>query len=265
MTRHKKRVWIALGAIAALLAAGAAYATIPGGTGVINGCYEKRTGILRVIDADAGAKCLSFETPISWNVGGPTGPKGPQGDPGPVGDKGPAGDKGPTGDPGPAGDKGPVGDKGPTGDQGPQGPAGAANALACTGCVGSLQIRDGTVLPEDLSVTVTTPKCPAGTKKVVDFCSETALRPAQVWAFAQLDCDAVGMHLPSVGQIHAVVFESAITGVAAGGQQVLSDDLFAGGVMAPRITVSSGGGSISPWATAVLGDDLSFFCVTSPS
>ena len=48
-------------------AGGVAYATIPGSSGTINGCYEKRTGILRVIDSDAGAKCTSYETPISWN------------------------------------------------------------------------------------------------------------------------------------------------------------------------------------------------------
>ena len=79
-------------------AAGIALATIPGSDGVINGCYEKRTGILRVIDAQAGKTCLSFETPIRWNQGGATGPtgaKGPTGDNGPTGDKGPSGDQGP--------------------------------------------------------------------------------------------------------------------------------------------------------------------------
>jgi hypothetical protein len=48
-------------------AAGIALATIPGATGVINGCYEKRTGLLRVIDAEAGKKCTQWETPISWS------------------------------------------------------------------------------------------------------------------------------------------------------------------------------------------------------
>ena len=57
-------------------AAGVALATIPGSNGVINGCYEKRIGILRVIDAEAGKTCTSFETPISWNQ------QGPKGDPG---------------------------------------------------------------------------------------------------------------------------------------------------------------------------------------
>jgi hypothetical protein len=69
--------------IAALgLTAGATYAAIPSGGGVINGCFEKRTGLLRVIDAEAGKKCLSFETSISWNQ------KGPKGDPGVQGTQG---------------------------------------------------------------------------------------------------------------------------------------------------------------------------------
>jgi Collagen triple helix repeat (20 copies) len=141
--RSGNRAWRIGGASALIFAvAGVAYAAIPGSNGVINGCYEKRTGILRVIDTEAGKRCLSFETAISWNQGGPEGPvgdkgptgdKGPQGDPGVAGDKGLAGDKGPIGDPGPIGDKGPqgdpgvVGDKGPIGDKGPvgdQGPIG---------------------------------------------------------------------------------------------------------------------------------------------
>jgi hypothetical protein len=71
-------------------AAGVALATIPGSTGVINGCYEKRTGILRVIDAEAGKTCLSFETPISWNQ------RGLKGDPGATGARGERGPAGPA-------------------------------------------------------------------------------------------------------------------------------------------------------------------------
>ena len=53
MKKHLTRLAIAAGAIGAVTA-GAALATIPGSTGVINGCYEKRTGILRVVHAEAG-------------------------------------------------------------------------------------------------------------------------------------------------------------------------------------------------------------------
>lgn len=76
------------------IASGIAYATIPGSNGTINGCYEKRTGVLRVIDAEAGKACLSAETPISWNQRGPKGDKGDQGLQGLQGEKGDKGDPG---------------------------------------------------------------------------------------------------------------------------------------------------------------------------
>ena len=122
-----------LGATAATVAvsAGIAYAAIPNsGTGVINGCYGKQTGILRVIDAQAGKTCLSIETPISWNQQGPTGPqglkgdKGDQGERGPIGLTGPKGEKGDPGPPGPQGLPGAKGDQGPPGEQGDPGPTG---------------------------------------------------------------------------------------------------------------------------------------------
>jgi hypothetical protein len=84
-----------LGAAALLVTAGGiAYATIPSTGGVISGCYEKRTGLLRVIDAASGKTCMSFETPISWNQ------KGEQGLPGVQGEKGERGPQGPTGESG---------------------------------------------------------------------------------------------------------------------------------------------------------------------
>ena len=136
MRNHLSRRALVLSVATLALAAGAgvAHAMIPAsGSGVISGCYEKRTGILRVIDAEAGKKCTPYETPISWNQGGPQGPtgdkgptgdNGPQGEPGVAGDKGPTGDKGPVGEPGPVGDQGPIGDKGPQGDPGDKGPVG---------------------------------------------------------------------------------------------------------------------------------------------
>jgi hypothetical protein len=60
------RLLLIAGAVVAL-GAGFAYAAIPGAQGVINGCYEKRTGLLRVIDAEAGKKCTYWETPITWS------------------------------------------------------------------------------------------------------------------------------------------------------------------------------------------------------
>ena len=123
-------------------AAGVALATIPGSNGVINGCYEKRIGILRVIDAEAGKTCTSFETPISWNQQGPKGDPGSagpagadgadgaQGLPGPQGE---AGLRGPQGEPGPTGPQGERGPTGPQGERGPTGPQGAPGADGADG------------------------------------------------------------------------------------------------------------------------------------
>src|SRR4051794_33168365 len=118
--------WRSFLAVAATLAvaAGVAYAAIPDGAGVITACRHNANGGLRVIDPALGGHCTPAETSLSWNQGGPTGPKGPTGDKGPVGDKGPAGDKGAVGDKGPVGDKGAVGDKGGVGDKGAVGDKG---------------------------------------------------------------------------------------------------------------------------------------------
>jgi hypothetical protein len=91
---------------------GVGYAAIPGIGGVIHACYNDKSnpsGMLRVIDAEAGAKCAKNEKSLIFNQTGPQGPvgpqgpAGPQGEPGPVGPAGPAGPAGPQGEPGPAG------------------------------------------------------------------------------------------------------------------------------------------------------------------
>jgi hypothetical protein len=66
MRTRATRLLLLGGAIVAF-GAGLAYAAIPGTDAVINGCYEKRTGLLRVIDAEAGKKCTQWETPITWS------------------------------------------------------------------------------------------------------------------------------------------------------------------------------------------------------
>jgi hypothetical protein len=90
----------------AFTAATAAWAVIPGPSGVINGCYKSATGVLRLVDSlsQCNTAYAGGETPISWNQTGPIGPMGPQGL---------------TGSPGSPGSMG------PQGNPGPQGPAGA--------------------------------------------------------------------------------------------------------------------------------------------
>src|SRR3954452_23467193 len=93
----------------------AVQAAIPNSTGVINGCYQKNVGNLRVIDPSAGDSCRPSEIGISWSQTGPQGPQGIPGPQGPQGLPGPKGDTGATGATGPAGSTGPKGDTGAPG------------------------------------------------------------------------------------------------------------------------------------------------------
>lgn len=71
--------------VAAIAAAGAAFAAIPGSGGVISSCYlTDPPHTLRVIDA-ASESCNRSETALSWNQQGAEGPAGPPGPPGPPG------------------------------------------------------------------------------------------------------------------------------------------------------------------------------------
>jgi type VI protein secretion system component Hcp len=87
MNARKKLILVAAGALSALAIGSVAFAAIPDGGGVINGCYEKGSGKLRVTDTQTGKPkaCAADEVPLSWNQ---QGPQGPQGEPGP---QGPAG------------------------------------------------------------------------------------------------------------------------------------------------------------------------------
>jgi len=99
-------------AVAVLITAGVAYATIPDSGGVIHGCFGKSGGDLRVIDASV-TNCQKTESSLTWNIQGVQGPQGPQGAQGPIGPAGPQGIQGPIG---------------PQGLMGPQGPSGTSHA-----------------------------------------------------------------------------------------------------------------------------------------
>jgi hypothetical protein len=70
--RHRRtiRLLVVAGALLAVAAGGIAYASIPGDDGVINGCRQKSTGALRVIDSSAS--CNSSEVALNWNQRGPS-------------------------------------------------------------------------------------------------------------------------------------------------------------------------------------------------
>src|SRR3712207_269865 len=95
MGRVRKSVRWVMGLAVVIAVAGAvgvASGAIPGLNGTISGCYAKATGLLRVIDAEAGKACLATsEVPIRWSQTGPQGPTGPRGATGPQGATGPAG------------------------------------------------------------------------------------------------------------------------------------------------------------------------------
>lgn len=117
---HRRNANIALLASATVLAAaGIGYAAIPSGDGVIHSCYNASSnpsGQLRVIDAEAGAKCGKNERVLNFNQTGPQGPKGEKGD---QGIQGIQGEKGDPGVQGPQGIQGVPGEKGDKGDPGP--------------------------------------------------------------------------------------------------------------------------------------------------
>jgi len=109
--RSGRRLGLAgIGVVLAVIAGGAAYATIPN-NGVISGCYAKSGGTLRVIDSSTGS-CSSKETSVNWNVQGPAGTQGPAGPPGVQGVQGPKGAPGTNGADGGAGPAGPAGPAG---------------------------------------------------------------------------------------------------------------------------------------------------------
>jgi hypothetical protein len=110
-------------ACCAALAAGVAYATIPGGSGDYTACALKGVGTIRLVDpslppSNLMSHCTSLENQLGWNKQGQAGPPGAKGDAGATGQKGVVG---PKGLPGLPGAKGPSGD---TGQQGPTGPDG---------------------------------------------------------------------------------------------------------------------------------------------
>ncbi|HEU5212419.1 MAG TPA: hypothetical protein VFU10_06580 [Gaiellaceae bacterium] len=151
--------WLLVGTIVgAAVAGGAALAAIPDSSGVINGCYQKNVGNLRVIDPSAGDSCRPSEIAISWSQTGPQGPPGPKGDTGATGPQGPVGPQGPKGDTGATGATGP---QGPVGPQGPKGDTGATGATGPQGPVGP-QGPKGDTGPQGPPGTVANQTCPAG-------------------------------------------------------------------------------------------------------
>lgn len=75
----RKTLVLAAALITVVTVAVAATAAIPDANGVIHGCRNTKTGVLRVIHTDKGQTCTKDETALTWNQTGPAGPAGPAG------------------------------------------------------------------------------------------------------------------------------------------------------------------------------------------
>jgi collagen triple helix repeat protein len=119
-------------ALFAALGGGAYAATsLVGSDGTINGCVDRKTGVLRVVEQ--GRKCNKRRaTAIKWRQRGPAGTPGAPGAPGALGEKG---EKGDPGAPGALGEKGEKGD--------PGAPGAPAEALRVVGTPGQPPFERG--------------------------------------------------------------------------------------------------------------------------
>jgi hypothetical protein len=129
--RSRSRRSVALGGVLVLVAAGIAYATVPGSAKVYRACMRRNAGTVRLIDpslpsSNPMSHCTKLEAPISWNQ------QGRQGVPGAKGRPGAAGATGATGSAGAIGAQGPQGLQGDTGAQGPRGETGAAGTIGAS-------------------------------------------------------------------------------------------------------------------------------------
>lgn len=216
----------------AMLASGAALANHDAQT--LHGCYNNRTGALRVV-LD-GAQCDDrSESPIEWSREGPAGPAGPAGPQGPVGETGPAGPQGPAGadgvagpqgPAGPQGEPGPTGATGPQGETGPQGPPGIS-----VGSFGRCQIMSMTGNTATCSTVIEVPTAGtlllAANAQVNRFSSSTPEQCGSVRHVLRLNDNvaASSMDWQSVG-IGEEVTVASVGGVGVGtGTHTISFDV----------------------------------------
>jgi hypothetical protein len=94
---------LVLGTLVALAAlGGVAWASIPSTNGIIYGCYNKRSGVLRVINTSVRQRCRRRESALNWEEVGPQGKRGATGPKGATGSRGQTGQTGQTGPEGPS-------------------------------------------------------------------------------------------------------------------------------------------------------------------
>ena len=129
---NRKRVFgtLAVTSVLVVVVAGTVASAHDSDDGTIHGCYEKKSGRVRIAD---DRRCSDDEWKVSWNERGRRGETGPKGSAGPAGPPGVKGEPGPKGDRGPAGPLGPPGPAGPTGSPGPSGEPGEQGVVGPDG------------------------------------------------------------------------------------------------------------------------------------
>lgn len=193
----KSRTFLLAVAAAAVgaISGGVAWASIPGGDGVIQGCYQKVAGNLRVVDNANG--CNPSELPIYWKQKGdrgPTGSAGPSGPQGQQGKQGDAGSRGPTGEGGPTGSRGPTGSGGTPGAAGARGPTGPPGSAGAPGLAGLELVSGGYVTMSPYSVHQQSIDCPAG-KRAIGF-SLDEISAVKLWSvYVDTDPTGSGVHV----------------------------------------------------------------------
>jgi hypothetical protein len=236
-----KARWLVAGVVVgAIIAGGTALAAIPGSNGVIDGCYQKNVGNLRVIDTSAGDSCRPSEIPISWSQTGPQGATGAQG---PKGDTGATGPTGPTGPQGPKGDTGATGATGQTGPGGPPGNSGLVNQTCPTGAAVTGFDGNGNIVCSNITPP---PTCSPTTltTTMTSFTNGDAI-PVEQWPGGQVTLGTPNCHVtiqvPS-GRIDE-------TGLTAAGWSVVSEVGFATAVLTPAKANCASPGAISEAVT----------------
>lgn len=224
----------AIGIVMLLGSVAVGYAAVPAANGVITACYNTSgnpSGTMRVIDAEAGAKCSKNEKTLTFNQ---TGPQGLQGPPGPQGIQGIQGE---PGEPGPQGIQGIQGEQGPQGIQGLQGPQGVAGVSTATFAFGGPVEIAG----DDAFALVASKPLAAGSWAVV--------ATANLSGLGLFDGDAVRTARCELRN------GSDVIGFAADRRAIAENEAFSRSLsMNGGAFIGTGGGTVSLWCASQIGE-----------
>jgi hypothetical protein len=251
----KKRILVSI-ALAGLLLATAAGASIPNATGIYTACVTppgpsgplKGVVAVTLLDTSLSVTCPSGTSLRTWSQTGPKGDKGDRGDKGDQGSQGIQGEKGDKGDQGPQGiqgEKGDKGDSGPQGIQGEKGDKGDSGPQGIQGEKGEKGDKGDKGDPGELGPTYTAGRCISisGVNVISDTCQTIA-----------------GFGLTVTGELFAVdtqAIQRRVTGTCAAGnaiREIASDG---------TVACQTAGGFGLPFSGSVTAPNTSAFSVTN--